>query len=146
MVAIITRRSNWEELLALYIDRVRDQPFEWGQHDCAHFAAGAVKAITGVDLMEGWRGQYTDARSAAEGLRARGLRTLKGAVCHYLGRPMHPVFARRGDVVMRHKALGVCHGRGAWFVGAVVNHEGLVHVALNECQAGWRIPFSAGRR
>lgn len=33
--------------LSEYLDRVRDQPFAWGAHDCLHFALKAMSAQTG---------------------------------------------------------------------------------------------------
>lgn len=139
----LVRASNWEERLALYIDRCSDVAFSWGDHDCVGFAAGAVKAMTGVDLIEDLRG-YNSALEAAALLRSLGHGTLRRAVVHYLGEPKHPAFAKRGDVVMRLKALGVCHGRGAWFVGVARGHTGLVHVPIHECSAAWTIPFRVG--
>lgn len=135
------RFSDWEERLSLYIDRVFDEPFCWGEHDCALFAAGAVKAMTGVDMAADFRGRYGSRREAAQALRAAGYKTLHGAARHWLGKPKHPALAHRGDIVMRRQALGVCFGRGAWFVGSILGRSGLFDAPLNDCRAAWSVPF-----
>jgi len=42
-----TATCSGADSLSEYLDRVRDQPFTWGSHDCLHFALGAVTAQTG---------------------------------------------------------------------------------------------------
>lgn len=53
------RYSFWREALFAYIHEVARRPFEWGNHDCGLFAAGAVQAMTGVDMASEYRGRYT---------------------------------------------------------------------------------------
>jgi hypothetical protein len=56
-----TKNSSGAASLNDYLASVRDKPFEWGVHDCAHFTLGAVEAQTGVrhDPPE-----YSNARGA----------------------------------------------------------------------------------
>jgi hypothetical protein len=56
-----TKNSSGAANLNEYLASVRDKPFEWGTHDCAHFTLGAVEAQTGV-----WHEppKYSNARSA----------------------------------------------------------------------------------
>jgi hypothetical protein len=68
----IVRYSDWEERLAVYRDRVEEEPFVWGTHDCALFAAGCVNAMTGVDPAAAFRGTYDSRIGAAEALRDKG--------------------------------------------------------------------------
>ena len=51
----LKRRSNWPEALDAFIASRRERPFRYGPNDCARFAAGAVEAQTGVNLMAGMR-------------------------------------------------------------------------------------------
>jgi hypothetical protein len=148
----LERFPDWLERLSLYLEVRRDERFEWGEHDCGLFAAGAVKAITGVDVSEPV-GAYADKLGAAEYLREKGYRTLKGAVTKKLGKPVHPSHCQKGDIILRHKAVGVCVGRFTWFVGeeptAILVEEdgehsfiyryGLVAVPTLECHAGWKV-------
>lgn len=135
----MVRLKHWEESFVLYIDRCRDLPFVWGEHDCALFASGALKVMTGVELLG--KGKYEDAHSAALYLREQGFGTLKNAAQKLLGKPQHPARAKRGDIVLRNKALGVCYGRGAWFVGQFGIYKGLLAVPLRETSLSWVVPF-----
>ena len=143
MAALIVRHRAWEEALAVYLDRVHDVPFAWGVHDCALFAAGAVRAMTGIDPAADFRGQYEDVRGAALALRALGAGTLYHTTCQWLGAPVHAAQARRGDVVMRGKALGICVGARSWFVGDDLGRAGLVDMPTLDCRHAWHIDFPA---
>ena len=118
---ILTRKPHWEESLSIYIANAREHHFEWGTSDCALFAAGAVKAVTGYDGAEEFAGAYASWREAAEWLKSRGYRSFKEAVTARLGDAVHPAKAGRGDIVMRRvgngNVLGVCVGKHCWFLG-----------------------------
>ena len=45
------RNEDWPERLHEYIESRRDMPFAWGTNDCVTFAAGAILAMTGRDLI-----------------------------------------------------------------------------------------------
>lgn len=136
------RHQDWEERLSLYLDRVADQPFEWGEHDCALFAADCVKAMTGADPAEAYRGKYDTARGAAEALREHGAGTLLKTLKAIFGEPISPHFAQRGDVVMRDATTtGICVGRFSWFVGQESGEQGLVHLPTAACRYAFRVPF-----
>lgn len=80
------------------MDRQRRNAFAWGSDDCAvGLAAGAVQAITGADLAEGWRGRYKTATGALRALRKAGHATLADAVAASLPE-IPPVYADIGDI------------------------------------------------
>lgn len=118
---MITRKPHWEESFSIYIANAREQRFKWGENDCAVFAAGAIKAVTGTDLLPGFVGQYGNVREAVKWLRANGYESFQHAVSDRLGEPVHPAKAGRGDIVMRRvgnaNVLGVCVGKHCWFLG-----------------------------
>lgn len=60
----ITRLPDWRPRLDAWIAAAQGQVFVYGVQDCALFAAGAVEAMTGIDLAAEWRGRYA---SEAEG-------------------------------------------------------------------------------
>lgn len=92
---IITRLPDWPERLAAYLQASAGQRFAWGSHDCVRFAAGAVLAVTGRDLLPA---QWHDRRSAARLLRTLGgLPAAVGAVLPALAGPQ---LAQRGDVLL----------------------------------------------
>ncbi|WP_264213218.1 DUF6950 family protein [Leisingera thetidis] len=104
------------ELLLDYLNaiRARKRLLRPSHFDCAHFAAGWVKACTGVDLASAWRGQY---RSFEEGraklqdagfpdladLAAARLQEIKGWTCSAPG----DIAAIREE---GHTALGIIGG------------------------------------
>jgi len=81
------RLPDWRPRLVSFVNSVRARPFAYGTHDCALFAAGAVEAMTGVDLAKDWRGAYS---SLKEGLHV--LRNL----------PWSDVFIPQSDYVRSH--------------------------------------------
>lgn len=66
------RVYNWYERLSDYLADVHRMPFEYGVHDCILFPAGAVTAVTDVDLAKPFRGKYHDLRSGIKLLHDAG--------------------------------------------------------------------------
>ena len=95
----LRRVDNWRAAFVAEVDRIKRTPFAWGQHDCGPGLAGnLVKALTGVDLAESWRGTYADAAGAARAIRAAGFDNLADLVGSMLPEYEHPSRARIGDV------------------------------------------------
>lgn len=143
----IVRFSNWEERLAVYLARVEEEPFVWGTHDCALFAASCVNAQTGVDPAAAFRGTYDTRIGAAEALRDKGQGTLLKTVREWFEAIPVP-FAKRGDLVMRDtserdRALGVCVGLYSYFVGEEQGLQRLVALPTQECRYAFSVPFEA---
>lgn len=137
------RFDDWEARLAVYLDRVEWEPFTWGQHDCALFAASAICAQTGVDPAAEFRGKYFDARGAAQALRAYGEGTLLKTVTQWLGEPKSAHHAKRGDIVMRDRlTTGVCVGHYSYFVGIEQGYERLAILPTRDCQKAFTVPFA----
>lgn len=68
----MTRLSDWHSRLTAYLHEARARPFEYGRHDCATFAAGAIEAMTGDDLAATWRGRYRTMLGGLRVLRKEG--------------------------------------------------------------------------
>ena len=66
------RYPDWKPRLIAWLAKAAGTPYRPGTHDCALFAAGAVEAMTGVDLAAGFRGTYTTVEEGFERLRAAG--------------------------------------------------------------------------
>ena len=47
------RKADWETCLYSYCDKKRSAKFKYGSHDCVKFSAGAVKAMTGLNVLSG---------------------------------------------------------------------------------------------
>lgn len=139
------RLPDWEPRLSAWIAANRSREFAWGEWDCILMACSAVEAQTGVDPAAKYRGRYSDARGAAEALRVLGKGTLLKTVDDVFER--RPVGrARRGDLVMRKGAIGVCVGGTGLFVGDAEHVEtggivgtGLVPVARAEFEKAWTV-------
>jgi len=137
----VIRRSNWERRLAVYLDGHRGAVFRYGRLDCALFAAGAVKAMTGKDPARGFRSKYRSQASAVRAIRAAGFEDLAAVVSSKF-EAIAPAFARRGDLVMdRDGSLGVCVGREALFVGEEGGLAGLVRQPISAWAKAWRVAF-----
>jgi hypothetical protein len=93
--AALQRLPDWPERLADYLAAMRPHRFAWGTHDCVRFAAGAIAATTGAQVL---RWQWASMADAARVLRQLGpLPVAVGAVLPALAAP---ALAQRGDVVL----------------------------------------------
>jgi hypothetical protein len=136
---LMRRYPDWEARLAAYLEGLRDQTFAWGKLDCAIFAGGAVKAMTGFDPMRGLRGYRSEA-AAARVLKERGKGTLIRTVNAMFERV--PVgFAHRGDLVLVDGGLAVAMGDVALQVGQHGDREGLIRRPRAEWSKAWRVPM-----
>lgn len=138
----VVRFQNWEERLAVYLDRVAEEPFRWGLLDCALFAASCVNAMTGIDPASAYRSQYDTAAGAARALREHGAGTLLRTIRATFPNEVSPHFAQRGDVVMKDAtSTGICVGRFSYFVGQEGSREGLIVIPTAECRYAFRVPY-----
>lgn len=94
----IHRLPDWmKRLNALVISRMA-APFEWGRNDCGAFAADAVQAMTGFDVLSELRGSRRSERAALRQLRTAGS---VSAVLDRAGlQRVDVAFVQRGDVVL----------------------------------------------
>jgi len=138
----VRRYPDWETRLAAYLEGLRDKEFAWGKLDCAIFAGGAVKAMTGVDPMRGLRG-YSSEEGAARVLKERGKGTLIRTVNSMFQRV--PVgFAHRGDLVLVEGGLAVAMGDVALQVGRDRDREGLIRRPRAQWAKAWTVPMPGG--
>jgi len=121
------RRPDWRARLAAWLAAEAVRPFEYGKSDCALFAAGAVLAMTGIDLADGWRGRYTTLRGGLRVLHKAGHRNHVALTAARLPE-IEPGRAQVGDIAVVEgndgPSLGVVNG--AWV--AVRTMSGLGHV------------------
>jgi hypothetical protein len=113
------RKADWKIRLISYLGESARKPFEPGTHDCALFAAGAVKAMTGQDFAKRYRGRYNTLKGGFKALQKAGYAdhiTLAASVLEEI-----PVsFAGPGDLAVIDTpdgpALGVVQGEGIYFL------------------------------
>jgi hypothetical protein len=77
MTIALTRRPDWAVRLHDFVDAVKRNAFDWASQNCAeHFAAGAVLAMTDIDIAAEYRGSYKTARGAAQMMKRKGFDNL----------------------------------------------------------------------
>ena len=117
----------------------------WGERDCALFAADCVDAQTGVDFAGGFRGRYKTRAGALRVLRAEigdnqaQMDTLLPQIVSRYLPEITPVFAARGDIVMK-------AGEAGNFLACVMGRECIapgpdgaaIHETLPALRA-WRV-------
>jgi len=135
------RKENWFEELSAYLDRVRDKPFKWGEHDCCIFTGACVEAMTGVDYLAPYLGYKTKtgAKKALKGI------TLLKTLTKLFGKPVPVACAHRGDIMYivtdDGPCIGICLGETAVFVGREGSNEGLVTLPRADCSRAFRVEF-----
>lgn len=133
-----TRKPTWRADLLAYLTASARDEFRVGTNDCALFAAGAVKVMTGKDLAKGWRGKY---RSLAKGkalLKKEGFADLAELSAHHF-EEIPPLMAQVGDVAIVEgdddPALGIVQGASVW----VRMPSGIGSVPLTEVKRAFRV-------
>lgn len=130
----LIRISTWEQALSDYIELKRDEPFAYGTNDCCMFAAGAAEAITGIDPIPEFRGQYDSLKTSIKALKEIGAGDLEKTIDGKL--PEIPVgWAQRGDVAFFDGSLGVVMDGYAWFA----SDDGLEQVPRDMWTKTWSI-------
>lgn len=133
------KSAGWENRLSLYLGEAARKPFVEGHHDCALFAAGAVLAMTGVDLAADWRGRYNTTRGGLRVLRRAGYADhVALASAHFAERPAI-LSAVPGDLAAVEttdgQALGVVQGEMIY----ILRREGLGLVPLTLATRVWEV-------
>ena len=90
-----------------------------------------ASAATGRDIWAELGGCPRSWRDAANLYEKMGVRCLAEAVAKVLGPPVDPKQARRGDIVMRGWALGICRGDLAEFCD--------VTLPMSQVDKAWRL-------
>lgn len=124
------RLSEWPQRLQAFIDSIKREPFDWTYHNCAHFAAGAVWAVTGENIARRY-GTAITVRGLLGVIRKAGHADLPALVGAHL--PAIPVSqALLADIVAIPRddafgcTLGVVSGEGV----AVLGPRGLSYVPI----------------
>ena len=144
-----TRLPDWERRLQALIGRSERRAFAWGAFDCCTFAADAVLAQTGADLLGELRGTWdtqVGALRVVRGLTAAGFGAAMARVVLDAGLEEIPLpKAMRGDLVLVHsgearwtRAAAIVQGTHA--VGPTAG-TGLVSVARERWVRAWHVPF-----
>ena len=98
MTALI-RLPDWRTRLHQYLCIARTRPLRPGHHDCCLFGAGAIEAMTGVDLAAPYRGRYTTFAGGRRVLRRDGYADHMALIAAHLPEA-HVSTALAGDIAI----------------------------------------------
>ncbi|WP_044008642.1 DUF6950 family protein [Leisingera methylohalidivorans] len=132
--------QNRAELLLDYLSGIRSakRVLKPSQFDCAFFAAGWVKACTGVDLASAWRGQYRSLDEGRTKLKAAGYRDLDCLAAAHLPEIDGWNTSQPGDIAAvsegGHTALGIIGGPQIHVLGL----KGLDYLRLDRAERVFR--------
>lgn len=136
------RYSFWRTALADYVQLASTEPFQWGRHDCALFAAGAVQVMTGEDFAADYRGKYQTLRGGLRLLKKAGLAN-HAEMAASLFEEVHPSQAMVGDVAAVEEdgaiALGIVQGE---LIYVLRPDAGIATVPLLRATRAFRVPFT----
>lgn len=135
------RLFDWRSRLSAYVAASLPVPFAWGTHDCVLFAAGGVKAMTGIDFGADIRGQYATPSEARCLLRSAGHKRLDDMVASHF--PEVPqALAADGDIAVfwndKRQMLGLIMGE----MIAAPGRWKLEFVSRSEAQEVFHVPFN----
>lgn len=130
------RLPDWESRLGQYVTAHAKTVFSWSDGtDCALWSLGGVEAITGEHPAPEYVGAYSTHEGAMKALRDKGQGTLIRTMNSLFER--RPVGkARRGDLVMVRKAIGICMGAFGLFL---TEKDGIARLPRVEFQRAWRV-------
>jgi hypothetical protein len=137
----LTRLPDWRHRFAEQVDELRRIPFDWDGNDCVVGLAGnMVKALTGTDCVEPYRGKYSTAAGALKVVRSAGFENLGDMVASMLPE-IHPSAAHVGDIAAIPMdspfgfALGVVNGERIF----VLMPDGVGTVDLLDATRAFRV-------
>lgn len=141
----MTRLPDWQSRLSEYILVNARRPFQYGELDCGLFVAGAIHAMTGVDVAAELRG-YSSRREAFDRIAAAcGSRSMAKIADHLAAKfgilEISPAFAQRGDPVQLERGakakLGVVGMNG--YEVLIPYRDGLLRVPKRLALRAWHI-------
>ena len=142
----MTRLDNWQTQLNSYLVHRYTTPFKYGQLDCGLFVAGAIEAMTGVDVAPPLRGKYRNRVEAFAAIKALcGRATMEAAAAHIARRfgitKIPVLFAQRGDAMVvgggRRSTLGIIAMHGTEILAPY--KDGILRLPLNIATHAYRI-------
>ena len=142
---MMTRIESWPSELSDYLLRAERIRFRYGSQDCGLFVAGAIRAMTGVDVASTLRGYTNRAEAFSRIATLCGTPTMEAIAGHLAvlhGAPEVPVLcAQRGDAVLlrsgRRSSLGIVAMHGTEILTPY--RAGLLRLPLSHARRAWHI-------
>lgn len=117
--------------------------FQYGIQDCGLFVAGAIEAMTGIDVAAELRGHYSNRTQAYDAIRRvcgrRRMDTIADHLAAQFGiAEIQPAFAQRGDAVQcKTGRLGIVAMHGTEILTPY--KDGLLRLPLSHAERAWHI-------
>lgn len=142
------RKESWPEDMNKFIAANRFTPFVWGKFDCCLMVADCMKAMTGEDFAQDYRGKYSDQDGAMAVLTASAgslERTLEGLHDAFGWQEVENLnYMQRADICLLSSVA--FHGFGGMlgihlgeWVG-VMGEEGMLFTSPKHVSRAWRVP------
>jgi hypothetical protein len=139
------RLSNWQSRLSDYLVACAHRPFKYGELDCGLFVAGALEAMTSVDVAAELRGYGNRKEAFARIARMCGRPSMEAIADHLaaaFGIHAVPVLsAQRGDVIQlrrgRRASLGIVAMHGTELLTPY--RAGILRAPLSLAVRAWHI-------
>ena len=127
------RVSGWESRLAAYLENA--PAFQWGENDCALWAAKWVAECTGDDHTGEWLGYYRTERGAKIRMTRLGYRGVAAIASAHLSEiPLS--LAGRGNLILHPQgSLGICAGLHSHFLTV----DGMTTERTLNCLEAWKV-------
>lgn len=136
------RIPHWRPALFDYVHAVAAKPFAWGEHDCALFAAGAIKVMTGEDFAGGYRGKYRTLAGGLRQVKRAGFANHADLAASIL-EEIHPSEAQIGDIAAVEEdgaiGLGIIQGERIYVLRP--GDAGIGTVSRMDAKRAFRVPF-----
>jgi hypothetical protein len=134
-----TRLPDWRPRLTAYLTQTAHEGFRYGSNDCALFAAGAVRAMTGHDPAAAWRGTYTTLEGGLKRLMKAGFDDHVALVAS-LFQDVAPAFAQVGDLALVDAPDGPALGIVVGDTIACMAPQGMGHLPRQAALRAWTVP------
>lgn len=133
-MGVLTRKENWESILATELLKSKDKAFKYGKNDCTIWSVNMLKSYSDLDWTPPWTNKQ-------EALKFQKNNPMEVLVSKILGPPIgNLATTQRGDLVQigtgMDSALGICIGRKVALLKQV---EGICYADLSDCEYSWRI-------
>ena len=131
------RVAGWEEALARVVEKHAKEPLQYGVSDCGQLAADAVLAVSGNDIFKEYRSYKTEA-GARRILKKAGCRDLAELFGKHL-KPVHPFFAKRGDIGVVDQNGDICAGVFTGTGFACKSETGIFYLAIDAVKQAYSV-------
>ena len=130
----ITKKRNWESILAKGLVDSKQLPFKYGKNDCTIWSINLLKQYSNLIWEAPWKNKK-------EALAFHKAKPMQDRVSEILSKPRTNLYlTKRGDLVQKglglDSALGICIGAK---VALLKPEKGICYADLHDCNYSWEI-------